>query len=358
MSNRFGHTLLPAAGLLITLGATSASAQEHDDLYFDVTLRGTGSATIHADVYENPRAGHGQLTILAVHGLTERGSMYAPLASAIFEDANLQNRVERVIAIDLPGHGLSSAPTLPAPLKFGNLLIEDNASVVIQAIAALGEQELAPNWAMGHSMGALALQLAQEQLLSQGSSLAGLGIERATLIAAVPARGTTWTRLPGADLSPFVRVDPVLGQILDVPAVYCGASGFRTLSGTIAPGAPSPATCVANGWMSIEPLTTVLELNGTLCQGNPDAPSSAGLCRPFVRAGAFSPEQGTRLMVLGFSQDSLTPGVDQDDLYTYLTGITEQGPYLFRPTVSDDAVHSMFISNPPAVVSAIRNGTP
>lgn len=346
-----------SAAVLAAIGASSASAQVHSDVYFDVALRGTGSATIHADVYENPKQDHGQLTILAVHGLTERGSMYAPLASAIFADNNLKNRINRVIAIDLPGHGLSPAPTLPPPLLFGNLLIEDNAGVVIQAIDALAAQGLAPTWIMGHSMGALATQVAQEQLLAQGSSLADHGVSRATLIAAVPARGTVWTRLPGADLSPFIRVDPALGQILDVPVVFCGVSGFRTLSGSIAPGAPSAATCVANGWMSIEPLTTVLELNGNFCQGNPDSPSSVGLCRPFVRPGAFAHGLGTRLTVIGFSQDVLTPFVDQDDLYAYLTG-EGGGPNLYRPVVSDDAVHSMFISNPSEVVSAIRNGTP
>jgi pimeloyl-ACP methyl ester carboxylesterase len=279
------------------------------------------------------------------------------LASAIFADNNLKNRVDRVIAIDLPKHGLSPAPTLPPGLLFGNLLIEDNASIVIQAIGALTAQDMAPTWIMGHSMGALATQVAQEQLLSQGSSLANLGVSRATLIAAVPARGTVWTRFPGADLTPFIKVDPQLGQILDVPTAACGLSGFTTLSGTIAPGAPSAATCIANGWMSIEPLTAVAELNGSFCVGDPDSATSAGLCRPFVRGGAFAPGNGTRLMVLGFSQDSLTPFVDQDDLYSYLTG-TSAGPDLFRPTVSDDAVHSMFIANPSEVVSAIRNGTP
>ena len=112
--------------------------------------------------------------------------------------------------------------------------------------------------------------------------------------------------------------------------------------------------------MSIEPVTTVLELNGNLCQGNPDSPSSVGLCRPYARPSAFAPENGTRLMVLGFSQDSLTPLVDQDDLYTYLSGIdsgSEDPPYLYRPTEGDAAVHSTFISDPRAVVAAIRNGT-
>lgn len=102
-----------------------------------------------------------------------------------------------------------------------------------------------------------------------------------------------------------------------------------------------------------------LQLAGSFCQGDPDAQSSVGLCRPYVRADAFAPENGTRLTVLGFSQDVLTPIVDQDVLYTYLTGVpagSEEPPYLYRPVVGSFAVHSMFVSEPAAVVAAIRNG--
>lgn len=352
--------LLLSTGLTLALAASEAAAQSHQDVYFDVTVRGTGSATIHADVYENPRDGHGQLTILAVHGFTERGSMFEPLASAIFADPNLQNRVRRVVAMDMPAHGLSSAPVLPSPLLFGNLLIQDNASVLVQTIDALSARNLAPDWVVGHSMGGLTIQVAQEQLLSVGSSLAAHGVRRATLLASVPARGTVWTRYPGGDLSPFIRFDPALGTILDLPDAVCGRTGgFTTLSGSFAPGAPSMQTCIANDWMSIEPVNVALQLSGSYCQGHPDSPSSVGLCRPYVRPNAFAPENGTRLTVLGFSQDVLTPIVDQDELFSYLTGIaegSEDPPYLYRPVVGTFAVHSMFVSDPAEVVAAIRNG--
>jgi pimeloyl-ACP methyl ester carboxylesterase len=352
--------VVPGAAALLVLTSATASAQSHSDVTFSASVRGV-STTLHADVYTNSRPDHGQLTILAVHGLTETGSMWAPLATAIFADSNLTNRVARVIAIDLPGHGQSVPPTLPSPLKFGDLLIEDNASIVIQAIDALGAQGLAPTWIMGHSMGGLAVQLAQEQLLSVGSSLAQHGVSRATLVAAVPARGTVWTQ-GGGDSSAFIVTDPVLGTILNVPTAYCGVTGgFTTLSNTLVPGAPDLATCLANGWSGIEPINAVVELVGAYCVGNPDSPSSVGLCRPYVRPMAFAPTNGTRLTVIGFSQDILTPIVDQDDLYTYLTGVSansEDPPYLFRPVVSATAVHSTFVADPAAVVSAIRNGTP
>jgi hypothetical protein len=52
----------------------------------------------------------------------------------------------------------------------------------------------------------------------------------------------------------------------------------------------------------------------------------------------------------------LTPAIDQDDLYRYLTGLPSTGVTLYRPIVADDAVHSMFVSNPTGLLTALKNG--
>lgn len=318
----------------------------HEDLSFNVSLRGTGSVSIHADVFNNT-TNHGALTIMAVHGFTERGSMWQPLSDAIFADGALGLVVKRIIAIDMPLHGGSGTPTLPSPTKFGDLLIEDNVSVVIQSIDALKALGKGAQIVMGHSMGGLETQAAQEALLSQGSSLLKHGVFGAILVDAVPARGTPWTQLLSPDVTPFVVADPVLGTYLNVPAaVEPFAGGFTTLSNTIAPNAPSSATFVANNWVGPEPITTALELVGT----------SAPLWRPAVRQNAFSLNNGTILTVVAGSQDVLTPIVDQPALYTYLTGLPSTGVTLYRPVVADDAVHSMYVSNPTGLLSALKNG--
>jgi len=287
------------------------------------------------------------VTILAVHGFTERGSMWQPLASAIFDDSVLGFAVKRIIAIDMPVHGGSGVPSLPSPLKFQDLLIEDNASVVIQSIDALRGLGKAASIVMGHSMGGLEIQAAQEALLSQNSSLARHGVFGAILVSAVPARGTQWTQLLQPDVTPFVVTDPVLGTFLSIPdALGPFTGGYTTLSGAIAPNAPSSATFVANDWVGPEPITTALELVGT----------SAPLWRPFVRQNAFALANATVLTVVSGSQDALTPAVDQPVLYTYLTGLPSTGVTLYRPVVADDAVHSMFVSNPAGMLSALKNG--
>jgi hypothetical protein len=112
------------------------------------------------------------------------------------------------------------------------------------------------------------------------------------------------------------------------------------------PNTPSVATFVANNWVGPEPITTLLELVGT----------SAPLWRPFVRQNAFQLQNGTVLTVIAGSQDVLTPQVDQPILYTYLTGLSATGRTLYRPVNTDDAVHSMYISNPTGLLDALKNG--
>ena len=332
-------------GLLTSvLSLLAMSVARADDVYFDVSVRGTGTATIHANVYNNP-GGRGATTILAVHGLTETGSTFQPLADAIFADSTLNRAVKRIVSIDLIGHGESSTPTnLPPNTRFSDLLIEDNASVVIQSIDKLKSLNLGAQVIMGHSMGGLAIQHAQEVLLSANSSLRQKGILGAILIASVPARSSVWTQPPPSNVGPFIVNDPVLGPYLDLPAaVVAQGTGFRTLAGTVVPNAPTAAQIEANDWVGIEPLSTLAELTGTM----------PPVIRPDARRGAFASSNGTLLAVVGFAQDVLTPAVDQDDLYRYLTNTNTTT--LYRQINTADAVHSMFISNPTAILSAIRN---
>jgi pimeloyl-ACP methyl ester carboxylesterase len=336
--------LYSLATLLSALSTSSALANPPaTDIDFDVSLRGTGSGSIHANIYTNP-ANRGVTTILAVHGLTGTGATFKPLATAIFADSLLGRAVKRVIAIDLPGHGESSIPTLPSPLLFTNLTIEDNVSVVIQSIDALRTRGLGAQVIMGHSMGGLAVQAAQETLLASGSSLAKHGIVGAILLAAVPNRGSQWTQPPAADVTPFLVTTAALGTYLDLPPAAAQAAGTWTnLAGSIVSDAPTPAQLAANDWVGIEPLTTLVELTGT----------TAPTWRPTARQGAFAIHNGTVLSVISFSQDVLAPAVDQGPLYQYLTG--SSGP-LYRPIVAADAVHGMYISNPNGLLTALRNG--
>jgi pimeloyl-ACP methyl ester carboxylesterase len=323
-------------GLLTTRGALAAQRDE----FFDVKLRGTDTTKIHAIVYENPRHRPG-VTVLAVHGFTETATTYGPLASAIFSDSVLGHRIARVISLDLIGHGQSPAPTsVPVEQKFGDLTIEDNVSTVLQSIDILRARGLGARVIIGHSMGGLTVMAAQDALLSQGSSLAAHGIFTALLLAPVPPGNATWTLGPQPDLSPFVVTDPVLGTFLQLPPPIAQiGGGYTTLAGTLAPNAPTVEEIATQGYHDKEPITVALQLTGAI-----------PLPRPSVRARAFSFEKGTTLILASFSQDVLVPAGDLDDVYTLLTGW--RGP-LYRPVVADDAIHSMFITNPKGMLKGL-----
>jgi pimeloyl-ACP methyl ester carboxylesterase len=326
------------AAFSVATSAAHAAAQS-SEVCFGVALRG-GTSQVCADVHQNPAAPLG-VTVLAVHGLTETAKTFEPLADALFADRALRFVVKRVIAIDLPGHGDSEAPIgLPGGL-FGTLTLQDNVSVIIQAIDKLRARGLGARVIMGHSMGGHAIQGAQEALLSQGSSLAAHGVTRAILLAPVPVLDVAWTQPPPSDLSTFVVADPALGPYLDLPPELAQVSGgFTTRSGTLASGTPTAAEMVDYvGW---EPLTTVLQLVG----------QAQGLPRLNARKGAFALWRGTVLSVIGFSEDVLTPADDLDELYEHLIG---RPGLLFRRVQSPEAVHSMFIIEPEAVVAALKS---
>jgi pimeloyl-ACP methyl ester carboxylesterase len=313
------------------------------DVYFNVSVRSTGSATIHGKVFNNP-ASHSGITVLALHGFTEAADVWGPLSNAMFSDRVLKLVIRRVVALDMIGHGESSTPTnLPSGVTFGTLTIDDNDSVIIQSIDALRTQGLGASVIMGHSMGGLEIQGVQESLLAHNSSLSAHGIVSAILVAAVPANGLQWTRLSApADLTPFLVNDPVLGQYLSLPAAVAQQAGaWTTLSGTLVPNAPTPAQIQANDYNDIEPIVTALQLN-----------SNQPVPRPSVRQGAFALRNGTVLAVISFSQDVLAPAVDQQAMYTYLLG---RSGALYSPIVASDAVHSMYISNPTGLLQALRN---
>jgi len=330
---------------------TTASALGSSDIVFTAAIRTTGSATIHAHVYSNRKAPHG-VNVLAVPGLSENGFIFAPLAQAIFSDSVLGHTVQNVIGLDPPGHGDSSFPVnLPNGLRFGDLVVEDDVGVVLQAISALATNRLAPRIILGHSMGGLEIQAAQQLLLAQGSSFAALGVSAAILLAPVPAHGLPWVRPPSGDPTPFLVTDPTLGTYLSLPPQVWIPLAFTNTSGQVAADAPTVAQVVAGRYVGPEPLNVLFELNESTVS-LPDG-GSFTFQRPSVSAGAFAPTRGTVTAVVSFSEDTLVPAPNLQPLYEYITGDTKD--LLYRPVVAADAVHAMLISNPAGMLDAISS---
>jgi pimeloyl-ACP methyl ester carboxylesterase len=331
---------------ILVSGIMASSAAATADVCFPVTLRG-GSTQVCATVYENPTGWPCGATVLAVHGLTGTAATWQPLAEEMFAAPIWGRTVKRVVAIDLPGHGKSPMPANLLGGPFGNLLIDDNISVILQSIIALQAQKLGPRVIMGHSMGGLAIQGLQEALLKTDLSLAHLGIFRAVLIAPVPALSSVWTQGPAADLSEFLVTTPEFGTYvqLSLPAAMYGGA-FSVLDGSIVPNAPTWEELAT--YNAPEPLYTLLQLVGQL--------TPMGYPRPDAREGAFSICKGTLLNLISFSQDTLVPVDDLDDLYNHLTGNTLG--IFYRKIEAADACHSMLITNPAEVVKVMRRLPP
>jgi pimeloyl-ACP methyl ester carboxylesterase len=321
------------------------------DVTFPVAIRGTGTATIHAHVYLNPAAGAGA-TVLAVPGLSETATIYGPLAQAIFADRALGRVVKRIVSIDFPGLGASSFPAgLPAGVNYGDLLIDDNVGVVVQAIGALKQLGLGASVAIGHSMGGLEIQGVQAALLANGSSLAAHGIVGAALLAPVPPHAQQWSYVanPSA-LASFIVTDPTLGSYVAIPPAVFIPLAFSTPSGQVVPDAPTAAQVAAAGYVGPEPLaveTQLVEAPVPLPDGG-----SFVIPRPTVPAKALALGHGTVTSVVSFAQDTLVPAGDLKPLYEYLTGDTHD--VLYREVSTSDAVHEMLVSNPTALLDALR----
>lgn len=317
-------------------------------LSLPVTVRGTGKATLSGTIYTNPKA-TGTATLLSVHGLSGTSKVWAPINEALFADAKLGGPVKQIFALDLPGHGDSTIPTgLPAGVKFGDLTIEDNADIIVQAIRALAAQGNGPTLVVGHGAGALAIAAAQEKLLAEGTNLGALGVRRVLFYAPLPPTGRPWTQpatAAASNLAQYLKSDDTLGTTYALPADAWARQGFTLPNGELVAGAPTAAQVTALGYSAIEPVSTLLQITEA-----PNPTTGAVIKRPTVRAGAFAAANGTNAVIVSFSQNVSVPAADVKDLYQYLTGDATFASYVALDT--PDAVSNAFITNPVAVVQS------
>ena len=302
-----------------------------------VTLRGSAKATLKASVYVNPNA-TGVATILSVPGFTATGKVYENLNAALFADTVTGPLTKQAITLDLPGHGASTKPT---GIKYGDLTIEDNAEALVQSV-----QQLKPQLLVGYGSGALTIAVAQEQLLKSGSSLAKLGVTSALLYAPVPSAGRPWTTPPTpATISNFISTNDVDGAIYTITPDLWNRQGFTNKAGTGGIGAPTAAEVTAKGLLAVEPVALVSQLTGIT-----DPSKGAVVPRPTVSAGAFAAANGTRLIVLGFSEATQVTSADAADFYVHLTGDASKAGFV--EVTGADAVGNAFYTNPKAVLAA------
>jgi pimeloyl-ACP methyl ester carboxylesterase len=273
-----------------------------------VSVPGVGLVDIQINRYENPSKNAGNKTLVAVHGLAHSGATFELLANEIFKKTG-SDKIARVLALNFPGRNGSG---LPSNLQFGNLTIEDYTAVLLGVLDQLAKQVNIES-IVGHSMGGLIVQTAQNSLRTAGTSLRKkYGIQNVYLLAPSIPNPLPWLFADsgvGAEIAAtLVSFDPTLGSHLRLlsndPAEQNRLLGiwltvfFTDRSGQFVAGTPF-TTALESNYLSNEALLMILQLLG-----------SNGFARPSVNPGIFNRTVQKCFRIVVFSEDLLKiPGL-------------------------------------------------
>ena len=342
--------LITLVVILFIAAVPPAAAEEkffaYDIIFPDVKIRQGVSVDINVLVLKNTdiRSFFGK-TIVALHGLANTASTWKPMAEELFTENPIGRKVRYILAINLAGRGCSSLPEGEAGLLFGEMGLDDHVQTVINTLERIRQAGFRPRTIMAHSQGGLIVQMVQQALIESGSSLrAKFGIKKAFLMASVcPAQVPWFFAESGAGataVGPFIEpTDEDLGPHLAIPDWIWPNLFFAANNGTI-PGlpanAPTEEDVTAENYNSPEPYVASIQL--------------VGINRPMVDRGIFD-NTGTKLACVAMSLDGFVSASEQEVLYEYLSNDSDMNK--FAVVESEDAVHSMYISNPRELLESL-----
>jgi pimeloyl-ACP methyl ester carboxylesterase len=309
--------------------SAAVAAPVASQIRFTANLGAPGQAELAAIVLTDGASDEHGSTVLLVPGLAQTARTLVDLAAALFRP-EFGHQVSRVIVIDLPGHGASGLPTL-AP--FGTLLIDDYVTALIATLDHIQALGMSTDVMIGHSLGAEVVQLAQQRLITAGTSLRErYGIGGVMLMSPVLPSPLPWafadSGAAAAVLGSFVRFDASLGPIVDFPPLAWAFLFAVDKQGTVPARAPSGADAAANGFISLDSFFVGAQLIGLTGP------------RPAVNEGVFADAQGTVLGIVSLEQDAFFTFPDEHRaLYAFLTGDAHEK--FFFPIAGADTVHNL-----------------
>ena len=360
MKHPFKIITFTLAALVMLAYATHAYARSKDvPSLVSVSLpRGGGIVDIQIDNFENPRKNGGNKTLLAVHGLAHTGATFKPLAKELFKKTG-RDKIDRVLALNFPGRNGSGLPSNPN-LPFGNLTVEDYTAVLLGVLDQLPKQ-INIESIVGHSMGGLIIQTAQNSLRSSGTSLQKeYGIKNVYLLApSIPIAPSIPNPLPwlfadsgaaSAIAADLLSSDPILGAYLQLLSNDPDDQAERLeiwlrifFTDRLAEFGEN---ALELDYVSNEALIVTLQLLGF-----------PGFVRPSVNPGIFNKSVQKCFRLITFSEDLRVADEDlleeYQDLGTFLTGNAPSANVVLID--APDAVHDMFIVNPTEVAKAITS---
>ena len=356
MKHPFKIITLTLAALVMLVYATHAYGQSKDvPSIVTVSLPGGGMVDIRINNYENPSKNDGNKTLFAVHGLAHTGATFELLANEVFKKTG-SDKIDRVLALNFPGRNGSG---LPSKLVFGELTVEDYTAVLLGVLDQLAKQVNIES-IVGHSMGGLIVQTAQNSLRSAGTSLQKeYGIKNVYLVAPSIPNPLQWLFVDSGAasgiLAMLIRFDPSLGAYLQLLSSNGEEQAdllgfwltffFTNSSREFVAGTPF-TTALESNYVSNEALIMTLQLSG-----------SNGFVRPSVNPGIFNERVQKCFRIVTFSEDLAVPGEnllqEYQDLANFLTGNAQSANVVLID--APDAVHDMLIANPTEVAKAITS---
>ncbi|MEM7677998.1 MAG: SDR family NAD(P)-dependent oxidoreductase, partial [Myxococcota bacterium] len=185
---------LASAGLLVPASQASVSVSTVPTglMIQNAELRPGVVADIHVAVMGDVDEGDCQV---AIHGGPYTAETWRPYAEALGPEAC-------VLAIDHPGHGLSTVPT---GIVFGDLLLDDYVTTAVIVLDALADLDIEPETILGHSLGGTVVQMLQQRLVEAAEMLSRQNVDvlaqvvdlrdEAQILSFFEAVSAKWNRL-------------------------------------------------------------------------------------------------------------------------------------------------------------------
>jgi pimeloyl-ACP methyl ester carboxylesterase len=334
--------LLPGvlAFMLWASPAIANAAHPPPDLFLHgIVFRPDVTIDIHARVFVNPAHPSQGVTVLALHGLSHTANSWGPFVDSLFAHNPAGRKVGQVVALDMPGHGQSG---VPVGLPLGDVTLDDYATILVRCLEALRDYKFHPRTVIAHSLGGLVVQMAQQQLLEQGTSLRrAFNIDNVVLLgtaapSAVPDDNSFWL--------PIIEMCHWFGwTVVPFPAFaidWREGGLFRNFNGELIPGTPSLEEIVENGYIGAEPLAVLKQMTGY-----------PPFERPAVHPGIFGQRSRTTLKLIAYEQDLFDNTLTAQGVYEYLTrdlGLTQ-----FFIVPGDNTAHSLHIADPGYLLESI-----
>jgi pimeloyl-ACP methyl ester carboxylesterase len=338
------YRLLSAAAMLFSLNASAGPDQTYSKnaiLLQDVAITANAVADVNVTVTTNNtdecRRTNASMrrNIVTVHGITHTAATWGPLTEALMNDNPTGKPVCNVFSIDMPGHGKSG---MPKNMLFGDMSFQDYANSIIHTVERLQGLGFRTPTMFGFSHGGFLMQVVQQTLVDQGSSLRDkLGVKNVVFFGSSLPQPLSWEFSQsgaGANLlAPFFKTTDELGLHMAISDENWRQFWFTNAKGEIVNGAPSVAQVGELGYNTLESGAILSELLTIL-----------PTVRPYVSEGIYTPAYGTRLTMLGYSNDLYISTDESIALYEYLTGDERRKRLVLVD--NDQAVHNYHMAEP------------